>query len=86
MTSELERIKILEGKISQVVEYINRINSENQKLKDQVRDLVAEKKELATAARRAGKLDEDLKSYEIEREAIKSKIETIIGQIDQLEI
>ncbi len=86
MTSELERIKILEGKISQVVEYINRINSENQKLKDQVRDLSAEKKELATVARRAGKLDEDLKSYEKEREAIKSKIETIIGQIDQLEI
>jgi len=26
LTSELERIKILEGKISQVVEYINKIN------------------------------------------------------------
>lgn len=86
MTSELERIKILEGKISQVVEYINRINSENHKLKDQVRDLKVEKKELADQARRAGKLDEDLKSFEKEREDIKGKIEIIIGQIDQLEI
>ena len=86
MTSELERIKILEGKISQVVEYINRINSENHKLKDQVRDLKVEKKELADQARRAGKLDEDLKSFEKEREDIKGKIEIIIGKIDQLEI
>jgi DNA-directed RNA polymerase subunit F len=66
LTSELERIKILEGKISQVVEYINKINSDE--------------------ARRAGKLDENLKSFEKEREAIKTKIESIIGQIDQLEI
>lgn len=86
MTSELERIKILEGKISQVVEYINRINSENEQLKKQVRELKSEKKELGDQARRAGKLDESLKSFEKEREVIKTKIETIIGQIDQLEI
>jgi FtsZ-binding cell division protein ZapB len=86
LTSELERIKILEGKISQVVEYINKINSENVELKKQVRDLKAEKKTLADEARRAGKLDENLKSFEKEREAIKTKIESIIGQIDQVEI
>lgn len=86
MTSELERIKILEGKISQVVEYINKINSENVELKKQVRDLKADKKTLGDEARRAGKLDENLKSFEKEREAIKTKIESIIGQIDQLEI
>jgi FtsZ-binding cell division protein ZapB len=82
----LERIKILEGKISQVVEYINKINSENVELKKQVRDLKVEKKTLVDEARRAGKLDENLKSFEKEREAIKTKIESIIGQIDQLEI
>jgi uncharacterized protein (DUF3084 family) len=86
LTSELERIKILEGKISQVVEYISRINTENQDLKKQVRELKSEKKELSEQARRAGKLDESLKSHEKEREAIKGKIETIIAQIDQLEI
>ena len=86
MTSELERIKILEGKISQVVEYINRINNENEQLKQQVRELKSVKKELGDQARRAGKLDESLKSFEKEREVIKTKIETIIGQIDQLEI
>jgi FtsZ-binding cell division protein ZapB len=82
----LERIKILEGKISQVVEYINKINSENVELKKQVRDLKVEKKTLGEEARRAGKLDENLKSFEQEREAIKTKIESIIGQIDKLEI
>jgi len=86
LTSELERIKILEGKISQVVEYINKINSENVQLKKQVQDLKAEKKALGDEARRAGKLDENLKSFEKEREVIKTKIESIIGQIDQLEI
>ncbi len=86
MTSELERIKILEGKISQVVEYISRINTENEELKKQVRELKAEKKELSDQARRAGKLDESLKTFEKEREVIKGKIETIITQIDQLEL
>jgi len=86
LTSELERIKILEGKISQVVEYINKINSENTEFKKQVRDLKAEKKTLGDEARRAGKLDESLKSFEKEREVIKTKVESIIGQIDQLEI
>jgi FtsZ-binding cell division protein ZapB len=86
LTSELERIKILEGKISQVVEYINKINSENTEFKKQVRDLKAEKKTLGDEARRAGKLDESLKSLEKEREVIKTKVESIIGQIDQLEI
>ncbi len=86
MTSELERFKILEGKISQVVEYISRINTENEELKKQVRELKAEKKELSDQARRAGKLDESLKTFEKEREVIKGKIETIITQIDQLEL
>jgi len=86
LTSELERIKILEGKISQVVEYISRINTENEELKKQVRELKAEKKELSDQARRAGKLDESLKTFEKEREVIKGKIETIITQIDQLEL
>ena len=86
MTSELERIKILEGKISQVVEYINRINSENQRLKQLVKELKEERKGLADQAKRAGKLDENLKSFEKEREVIKTKVESIINQIDQLEL
>ena len=76
MTSELERIKILEGKISQVVDYVNKLVSENEKLK--------QKKNFAEQARRAGKLDENLKTYEKEREVIKERIETIINQIDQI--
>ena len=86
MTSELERIKILEGKVSQVVDYINRLASENVKLKQQLKELKTEKKDFEDKAKRVGKLDEDLKRYEEERKVIKEKIETIIGQIDQVGI
>lgn len=86
MTSELERIKILEGKISQVVEYINKINNENERLKQQIKELKGDKKNLEEQAKRAGKLDENLKIFEKEREVIKDKIEIIIQQIDQFEL
>ncbi|MFQ6039138.1 MAG: cell division protein ZapB [Candidatus Aminicenantales bacterium] len=86
MTSELERLKILEGKISQVVEHINRLVSENDRLKQQVRELKAEKKSYEEKARRAEKTDQDLKRYQEEREVIKGKIESIINQIDKLQI
>ena len=82
MTSE----EIVSEILNKVVEYINKINSEYVQLKKQVQDLKAEKKALGDEARRAGKLDENLKSFEKEREVIKTKIESIIGQIDQLEI
>lgn len=84
MTTELERIKILETKISRVIEYINKLSSENERLKQQIKELRTEKKDVEELARRAGKLDEDLKRYENEREVIKGKIETIIEQIDKL--
>jgi cell division protein FtsB len=86
LTSELERIKILEGKISQVVEYVDKLVNENEKLKQQIKDLRTEKKNFADQARRIGKLDENLKTYEKEREVIKERIETIINQIDQIEL
>ena len=86
MTSELERIKILEGKISQVVEYINKLISQNEMLKQQVKELKAEKKTYIDQAKKADKLDHDLKTFEKEREVLKDKIETIISQIDQLEL
>ena len=64
MTSELERIKILEGKISQVVDYVNKLLQENEKLKQQVRELKTEKKNFEEQAKKAGKFGEDLKKYE----------------------
>lgn len=86
MTSELERIKILESKVSQVVDYINKLLSENERLKKQIKDLKMEKKDFEGQAKRADKLDEDLKRYEKDRKIIKEKIETIMSQIDQVEI
>ena len=44
MTSELERIKILENKISRIVDFINKLVGENEKLKQQIKDLRTEKK------------------------------------------
>ena len=46
MTSELERLKILEGKISQVVDYINKLTGENDRLKQQLKELKVEKKSM----------------------------------------
>ena len=84
MTSELERIKILEGKISHIVDYINRLLSENEKLKSQLRETRAEKKELEELAKKAEKFDGILQEYKKEKEEIREKIETIIGQIDKI--
>lgn len=84
MTTELERIKILEGKISQVVDYIHKLTAENDKLKQQLKELRAEKKDFEDQNRKIARLDEDVKKYESERDAVKGKIEAIINQIDQL--
>ncbi len=86
MTSELERIKILEGKVTQVVDYINKLLKENEKLKQQIKELKAEKKDFEGRVKRTEKLDEDLKKYEQDRKIMKEKIETILGQIDQVGI
>lgn len=86
MTSELERLKILEGKISQVVDYINKLVGENDRLKQQMKELKAEKKIFEEQAKKADKIDQDLQKYEVERAAIKGKIELIVNKIDELEI
>lgn len=86
MTSELERLKILEGKISQVVDYINKLVGENDRLKQQMKELKAEKKTFEEQAKKADKIDQDLQKYEEERAAIKGRIELIVNKIDELEI
>ena len=86
MSTELDRMKLLETKISHVLEYINKLSSENEKLKQLVKDLRVEKKDMEELAKRAGKLDEDLKRYENERDLVREKVEVIIGQIDKLGI
>lgn len=86
MTSELERIKILEEKISQVVDYINKLINENTKLKQQLKELKSTKKDFEDEAKRAEKLHADLERYEGERGVIKEKIDSVISLIDKLEI
>jgi len=86
VTTELDRIKVLEGKIGHVLEYVNKMAADNEKLRQQIKELRVEKKDTEELARRAGKLDEDIKRYDNERELIKSRIEALIGQIDKLGI
>lgn len=86
MTTELDRIKILEGKISQVVEYVNKLGAENEKLRQQLKEFKTEKKDLEEQGRKVARLDDELKKSESEREAVKARIEALIGQIDQLGI
>ncbi len=86
MTSELERIKILESKVTQVVDYINKLLKENEKLKQQIKELKTEKKNFEDQVKRTAKLDEDLKRYAQDRKIMKEKIETILDQIDQVGI
>jgi predicted nucleic acid-binding Zn-ribbon protein len=86
LTTELERIKILEGKISLVIEHIHKLTADNDKLRQQVKDLKAGIKEYEEQTKKSAKFEEDLKRYESERETLKSKIEAIIGQIDKLGI
>lgn len=86
MTTELERIKILEGKISLVIEHIHKLTAENDKLRQQVKDLKAGIKDYEEQAKKSAKFEEDLKRYESERETVRNKIEAIIGQIDKLGI
>lgn len=86
MTSELERIKILESKVTQVVDYINKLIKENEKLKQQIKELKTENKDFVDQVKRTEKLDEDLKRYAQDRKIMKEKIETILDQIDQVGI
>jgi hypothetical protein len=84
LTTELERIKILEGKIGQVVDYVHKLTTENDKLKQQLKEFRTEKKDFEEQNRKMVRLDEELKKFEGERDVVKGKIEAIINQIDQL--
>jgi len=86
LTSELERIKILESKVTHVVDYINKLLKENEKLKQQIKELKTENKNFEGQVKRAEKIDEDLKKYTQDRKVMKEKIETILDQIDQVGI
>jgi len=86
LTSELERIKILEGKIGKIVDYINELSVENEKLRRELEEIKKERKDLTLKAKEAGKLSENLKDFQTEREEIKKRIESIIEQIDKIGI
>ena len=63
MTSELERLKILEGKISQVVEHINKLVSENDRLKQQLKELKVDRKTFEEQAKKTEAMDQNLQMH-----------------------
>jgi uncharacterized coiled-coil DUF342 family protein len=86
LTSELERIKILEGKISKLVDFLNRTLAENAALKKKIKELQAVKKEYESQTTKYSQLNEHLKELEQEREEIRAKVDALIAQIDELGI
>jgi len=84
LTTELERIKILETKVSLVLDYVQKLTAENDKLKQLIKELKGEKKECEDQLKKFGKMDDDIRRYEGEREVLRGKIEALISQIDQL--
>jgi len=66
------------------VDFLNKTVTENDRLKEQLKELKAERKGLVEKERKAEHLNETIKKYENEREVIKEKIESLINQIDQL--
>lgn len=86
MTSELERIKILENKITRVVDYINKTVGENERFKQQIKELKSERKSFEERIKKADKFDAVLKKYEEERTVLQDKIEAIIDQINEIGI
>jgi len=86
LTSELERIKILEGKVVKLVEYLNKVIAENSVLKQKIRDLQAVKKDYEAQSTKFSQLDAQLKELEQEREEIRAKVDALIAQIDELGI
>jgi len=86
LTSELERIKILEGKVVKLVEYLNKVIAENSVLKQKIRDFQAVKKDYEAQSTKFSQLDAQLKELEQEREEIRAKVDALIAQIDELGI
>ncbi len=80
----MERITILEGKIGQIIEYINRLTNENEKLRQQVKELKANLKDYDEQAKKLARLQEEMEKYRGEREMLKEKVEALINQIDKL--
>lgn len=86
MTSELERIKILESKISKVVDFINRLVGESAKLKQEIKDLKLEKKQYEEQVKKTEQFHDIIKKYEDERAVLQEKIEAVINQINEIGI
>jgi seryl-tRNA synthetase len=84
VSNDIDRLKVLEGKIGGLIEHLRRLAADNDKLKQTVKDLRAERKDSEDLGRKIVKLDGEVKRYENEREEMKGKIETIISEIDKL--
>jgi FtsZ-binding cell division protein ZapB len=71
---ETDSLHVLEQRIQQAVQLVARLRQEKE----------AAVQDAADARTEAGRLSEELKSLHAERKQVRSRIEKLLGQIDQL--
>lgn len=89
----LDKIKLLEEKITQVIIKLKSLSDENSLLNSRVQELkeeLAKKDEQLISAKKelegANKLKENIEKLNSERDAVKSQIEGLIGELESIEL
>jgi FtsZ-binding cell division protein ZapB len=85
---EADYLATLEDRILRAVDLVNTLRSENESLRREVEDSVAERdaarKEAVEAANRAATIEQELESLRSERKQVRTRIEKLLGQMDLL--
>jgi predicted nucleic acid-binding Zn-ribbon protein len=91
--SSLDKIQILEEKITEVIDRINAVTEENNSLNSRVSELedaLKKKNDELTAARQDMKnievLKTDISKLNNERETVKSQVENLIKELESVEL
>jgi FtsZ-binding cell division protein ZapB len=73
-TEDVDTLSSLEDRIQQAIDLVSRLRKEKE----------AALEEAAAAKAANGRLSEEVKSLQVERKQVRSRIEKLLGQIDQL--
>jgi FtsZ-binding cell division protein ZapB len=73
-TEDVDTLSSLEDRIQQAIDLVSRLRKEKE----------AALEEAATAKAANVRLSEEVKSLQVERKQVRSRIEKLLGQIDQL--
>jgi FtsZ-binding cell division protein ZapB len=73
-TEDIDTLSSLEDRIQQAIDLVSRLRKEKE----------AALEEAAAAKAANARLSEEVKSLQVERKQVRSRIEKLLGQIDQL--